>query len=42
MDDESLELSWYLPFELPEMLPNMRESIRAYERFRQSNRFQMF
>lgn len=42
MDDESLELSWYLPFELPEMLPNLRESIRAYERFRQSNQFQMF
>lgn len=42
MDDESLDLSWYSPLELPEMLPNMHESVRAYQRFLQSNRFQMF
>ncbi len=42
MDDESLDLSWYSPVELPEMLPNMEESVKAYQRFLQSNRFQMF
>ncbi len=41
-DAESLALSWFSTADLPEMLPNMRESVRAYERFTSSNRFQMF
>lgn len=42
MDDESLELGWFSPDELPEMLTNMAESLKAYRRFCASGQFQMF
>lgn len=41
-DEESLELSWFSVGELPEMLPNMRESISAFERYIGSKQFQLF
>lgn len=41
-DQESTEIGCFSPSELPEMLPNMRESIRAYERFLATNDFQLF
>ena len=41
-DDESLALDWFQTDDLPEMLPNMRESVRAYQRFLSSGQFQLF
>ncbi len=41
-DDESTEIKWFSSSELPEMVPNMRESIRAYKRFLSSKQFQLF
>jgi ADP-ribose pyrophosphatase YjhB (NUDIX family) len=41
LDGESLALQWFAKNELPEMLPNMRKSVLAYERFLQSQEFQM-
>jgi ADP-ribose pyrophosphatase YjhB (NUDIX family) len=40
-DDESLALKWFSRSSLPEMLPNMRASALAYDRFLKSGIFQM-
>lgn len=40
-DGESLELDWFTPDGLPEMLPNMRRSVEAYERFKRTGEFQL-
>jgi ADP-ribose pyrophosphatase YjhB (NUDIX family) len=40
-DGESLELGWFKPDDLPEMLPNMRRSVEAYGRFKQTGEFQL-
>jgi 8-oxo-dGTP pyrophosphatase MutT (NUDIX family) len=40
-DDESLALKWFSKTRLPEMLPNMRRSVEAYERFLEAGLFQM-
>jgi 8-oxo-dGTP pyrophosphatase MutT (NUDIX family) len=40
-DDESLALQWFSKRKLPEMLPNMRRSIEAYEQFWESGLCQM-
>jgi 8-oxo-dGTP pyrophosphatase MutT (NUDIX family) len=40
-DDESLALKWFSKMQLPEMLPNMRRSVEAYERFLEAGLFQM-
>ncbi len=41
-DDESLQLSWFEADKLPNMLPNMAESLNAYRRFKDTGQFQMF
>jgi ADP-ribose pyrophosphatase YjhB (NUDIX family) len=41
LDGESLQLGWFAPDRLPEMLPNMRRAVEAYMRFRASGEFQM-
>ncbi|MFK5977856.1 MAG: NUDIX domain-containing protein [Rhizobiaceae bacterium] len=42
-DDESLDIEWFPIDQLPDdILPNMRESIKAYERFAASGEFQLF
>ncbi len=40
-DDESSAMGWFEPSRLPEMLPNMRRTVEAYLRFKQSGEFQM-
>jgi 8-oxo-dGTP pyrophosphatase MutT (NUDIX family) len=40
-DDESLALRWFSKQQLPEMLPNMRRSVEAFERFLEAGTFQM-
>jgi 8-oxo-dGTP pyrophosphatase MutT (NUDIX family) len=40
-DGESLELAWFKPSELPHMLPNMKRSVEAYGRFKQTGEFQL-
>jgi 8-oxo-dGTP pyrophosphatase MutT (NUDIX family) len=40
-DDESLALKWFSMQHLPEMLPNMRKSVEAYQRFIDTRLFQM-
>lgn len=40
-DGESLAVEWFATGNLPEMLPNMAASIRAYEIFRTTSEFQM-
>jgi 8-oxo-dGTP pyrophosphatase MutT (NUDIX family) len=40
-DDESLALNWFSKTRLPEILPNMRRSVEAYERFLETGAFQM-
>jgi len=42
VNDESTDLAWFSLTNLPEMLPNMRESVAAYERHLTSGQFQMF
>lgn len=42
LDGESESLDWVAPSDLPDMLPNMAASVRAYERFCLSGEFQMF
>jgi len=41
-DEESLALDWFPRNGLPEMLPNMLASLKAYERFSLDREFQMF
>ena len=41
LDGESLALEWYHRSELPQMLPNMRASVLAYDAFRATGDFQM-
>ena len=41
LDDESLALEWCPKNELPALLPNMKASIQAYEKFCSSGAFQM-
>ena len=40
-DDESHAVAWFAPDALPQMLPNMRRTVEAYLRFRQSGAFQI-
>ena len=40
-DDESLALDWFAPNKLPETLPNMAASIRAYQTYCSTGEFQM-
>lgn len=39
--DESLALKWFPMSGLPSMLPNMRKSVEAYQRYLESSDFQM-
>jgi len=41
-DDESTAVGWFAPDALPDVLPNMRRTIEAYQRFKQTGAFQMF
>ena len=41
LDGESLALEWFETSDLPEMLPNMKASIAAYEAHCSTGRFQM-
>lgn len=41
LDGESLALEWYSLEQLPEMLPNMKASLLAYEVYCRSGEFQM-
>jgi hypothetical protein len=41
LDGESLQLGWFAPDDLPQMLPNMRRSVEAFVRFKVSGEFQM-
>ncbi|NKB52449.1 MAG: NUDIX domain-containing protein [Rhizobiaceae bacterium] len=41
-DDESLQFEWFEPNNLPELLPNMLESLKAYKRFKATGVFQLF
>jgi 8-oxo-dGTP pyrophosphatase MutT (NUDIX family) len=40
-DDESLALKWFPMSGLPSMLPNMRKSVEAYQRYLERSDFQM-
>lgn len=40
-DEESTECTWFSSDNLPEMLPNMRQSVVSYLRFLSSGQFQM-
>jgi ADP-ribose pyrophosphatase YjhB (NUDIX family) len=40
-DEESLALQWFSKRQLPAMLPNMRRSVEAFERFLGTGQFQM-
>ena len=42
LDDESLALEWFEKDALPQMLPNMAASVRAFEHFQTTGVFQMF
>ena len=42
LDGESEALDWFDTSELPEMLPNMKAALHAYDRFCSSGEFQMF
>ena len=41
-NDETLRLAWFGTTELPEMLPNMRQSIEAFIEFKRTGEFQLF
>ncbi len=41
-NDETLRLAWFGTTKLPEMLPNMRQSIKAFLEFRRTGEFQLF
>ena len=40
-DEESLEVAWFAPDALPDMLPNMRRTLEAFSTFRRKETFQM-
>ncbi len=40
-DDESLDLAWFSPKSLPDLLPNMKASIVSYQIFKETGAFQM-
>jgi 8-oxo-dGTP pyrophosphatase MutT (NUDIX family) len=40
-NDESVAVGWFLPDELPPLLPVMRRTLDAYARFRDTGEFQM-
>ncbi|HEX2559063.1 NUDIX domain-containing protein [Phenylobacterium sp.] len=40
-DDESHAVEWFTPDALPQMLPNMRRTVEAYMRFKESGEFQV-
>jgi len=40
-DDESLQVDWFATDALPQMLPNMRRSVEAFERYRATSEFQL-
>ncbi len=40
-DNESYAVGWFAPDDLPPMLPNMRRTIEAYVRYRQTGEFQV-
>lgn len=41
-DDESTDMAWFHMEQLPEMLPCMRASVHAYQRFLATGEFQLF
>ena len=41
-NEETLQLEWYNPAELPDMLPNMMRSVEAYLEFKHTGVFQIF
>ena len=41
LDGESLALDWFAPDHLPDMLPNMKASVQAYQRFCATGEFQI-
>lgn len=41
-NDETLQLEWFVPTELPDMLPNMRRSVEAFLEFKDTGVFQVF
>lgn len=41
LDGESLAVEWFDPSDLPQMLPNMAASVRAYDTYRETGDFQM-
>lgn len=41
-NDETLKLDWFLPTDLPSMLPNMQRSVEAFLAFKRSGLFQSF
>ncbi len=41
-NDETLQLEWFAPTDLPQMLPNMQRSVEAFLEFRSSGVFQIF
>ena len=41
VDEETLQLEWFNPVELPDMLPNMRRSEEAYLEFKHTGVFQV-
>ena len=40
-DDESLEVGWFAPDALPDMLPNMRRTLEAFTAHKHTGAFQM-
>ncbi|SIT23643.1 NUDIX domain-containing protein [Achromobacter sp. MFA1 R4] len=40
-DDESIDVGWFSMNDLPDMLPNMRRSVEAYQRYEQTGEFQI-
>ena len=41
-NNETLQLGWFFPDELPDMLPNMRRSVEAFLEFKHTGAFQVF
>jgi 8-oxo-dGTP diphosphatase len=42
LNNESYDLQWFYPSELPVMLPNMKNSIENYLQFKEDNIFKLF